>query len=248
MNGGVAVNVEGRRRFAIGAVVAAAHVGALIWLGVSVVPVLPEVTTQALDVVLMRAPPRPAEEPSPVSAGGMPAAPSTVHAPPEARPEAVELTAPIEPAPLQPLVLGFAPLTSPVPSTGDGGVGTGSGGGVGAGEGPGVGGGSGAVLITGPTGAVMTRDVEQAALIRAGYPHVIMRCQIRLNQRLENCRVIGEHPRPSGHRQAALQRVREFRFRPPQRLGRPLDRRLVVVGIAFPHPEPDPATAPVDGN
>ena len=248
MNGGVAVNVDGRRRFAIGAAVTALHLGALIWLGISVVPVLPEVTTQALDVVLMRPSPRPMDE-SPVMGGGRPSAPSAVHAPPDPRPEAVELTAPAEPAPLQPLALGLAPFVNSTPSTGDGGEGTGSGGGSGSGEGAGAGGGMAAVLIQGPAGAIVTRDVESASLVSAGRSHVVMRCRIRVSQRLDNCRIIGEHPRPSGYRDAAYRRVREFRFRPPERAGRVIDGRPIVVAIAFPPPpEPAPATAPVDGS
>lgn len=248
MDAGAAVDADTRRRIAIGATVAAAHAAVLLWLGLTVVPVLPEVTTRAMDVVMMRLPPASAEDESPVVAGGRASAPSTVHLAPDPRPEVVELTAPVEPAPLQPLVLGVAPRISPVPSTGDGGIGTGVGGGDGAGEGPGVGGGSGPVLINGPAGATITRDIDPAALVATGQSHVVLRCQIRVNQRLENCRVIGEHPRPSGYRQEALRRSREFRFRPPQRMGRVVDRRPVVVGIAFPGPAADPSASSVDQN
>jgi len=125
MNGGAAVSgavtVERRRRVAIGAAVTAVHVAVLIWLGVSVVPVLPEVTTRAFDVVLMRPATKPnPDSDSPISGGGAASAPSTVHLAPEPRLDAVELTAPTEPAPLQPLVLGVAPLISPSSSAGAG--------------------------------------------------------------------------------------------------------------------------------
>lgn len=248
MEAGAVLDVDTRRRLAIGATVAAVHAAILFWLGLTVVPVLPEVTTRAMDVVMMRLPSVPAENESPVVAGGRAPAPSIVHRAPDPRPEAVELIAPVEPAPVQPLVLGVAPRIRPAPSTGDGGVGTGSGGGEGAGEGPGVGGGSGAVLINGPVGAIMSRDIDPAALVATGQSHVVLRCQIRVNQSLENCRIIGEHPRPSGYRQEALRRSREFRFRPPQRMGRPIDRRPVVVGIAFPVPAADPSASSVDQN
>lgn len=243
----MAVNVEGRRRFAIGAAVTALHVGVLIWLGISVVPVLPQVTMRAIDVALKRPPARPnPDSDSPSSGGGAASAPSTVHLAPEPRLEAVELTAPVEPAPLQPLVLGVAPIVSPSASSG---AETGVGDGIGAGEGPGAGGGSAAVLIAGPAGAIITRDVESASLIRADRSHVVLRCRIRLNQRLDGCRIVGEHPRPSGHRQAALWRAREFRFRPEMRAGRAVDGGPIVVAIAFPSPpEAEPETAPVDGN
>ena len=251
MNGGAAVKgavtVERRRRVAIGAAVTAVHVAVLIWLGVSVVPVLPEVTTRAFDVVLMRPATKPnPDSDSPISGGGAASAPSTVHLAPEPRLDAVELTAPIEPAPLQPLVLGVAPLISPSSSAG---AGTGSGDGIGAGAGPGAGGSRDAVLIEGPAGAVITQDVQSAALVRADQSHVILRCRIRLDQRLTGCRVIGEHPRPSGYRRAALLRSREFRFLPPQQGGRPVDGRWKIVAIAFPAaPEAEPATALVDGS
>ncbi len=242
----VAVSVEGRRRLAIGAAVAALHVGVLAWLGLSVVPVLPQMTAQVIDVVLMRPAMRPSlDADSPISGGGAASAPSTIHRPPEPRLEAVELTAPVESAAIQPLVLGVAPLIGPSISAG---AGTGDGDGVGAGEGPGSGGGSAAVLIAGPAEAVITRDVQSASLVSADRSHVVLRCRIRLSQRLEGCRVIGEHPQPSGYRQAALWRVREFRFRPETRAGRPVDGRPVVVAIAFPPSEGEPATRPVDAN
>ena len=244
---GMAVNVEGRKRLAIGAAVTALHLGVLIWLGISVIPVLPEASTRALDVVLMRLPARPnPDSDSPVSGGGAASAPSTVHLAPEPRLDAVELTAPVEPAPLQPLVLGVAPIVRPSASSG---AGTAVGDGVGAGEGPGAGGGSAAILIAAPAGAIITRDVDSASLVRSNRPHVVLRCRIRLTQRLDGCRVIGEHPRPSGHREAALWRAREFRFRPEMRAGRAVDGGPIVVAIAFPPPpEPEPVTAPVDGN
>lgn len=243
---GTVVTVEGRARLAIGAGVAALHVGVLIWLGISVVPVLPEMSAQAIDVVLMRPSTRPSlDTDSPQSGGGAASAPSTIHLPPKPRLEAVELMAPAESAPIQPLVLGIAPLVGLSSSAG---AGTGDGDGVGAAEGPGSGGGSAAVLIAGPAEAIITRDVQSASLVSADRSHVVLRCRIRLSQRLEGCRVVGEHPQPSGYRQAALWRAREFRFRPETRAGRPIDGRPVVVAIAFPSPEAQPATRPVDAN
>lgn len=241
---GMAVTIEGRRRVAIGAAVAALHAAALIWLGLSVAPTLPEVTAQAFDVVLMRPGPRPEpDRDSLAESGGAPSAPSRIHATPEPRREEVELTAPNEAAPLQPLVLGLSPLVTPAPSAGDGGAGEGTGDGSGSGSGAG---GGGAVLIQGPVGAVITRDVQSAELTQAGQTHVVLRCRIRPNQQLEDCRVIGEHPRPSGYRRAALLRSREFRFREHGR--RPFGGRWVTVAIAFPPVEGGSATAPVDGN
>lgn len=241
---GMTVAVEGRRRLAIGAAVAALHVAALIWLGLSVAPTLPEVTAQAFDVVLMRTAPRlDTDRDRPAESGGAPAAPSRSHMTAEPRLEEVELTAPSESAPLQPLVLGLSPLVTPAPSAGDGRAGEGTGDGSGSGSGAG---GGGAVLIQGPVGAIITQDVPSADLAQAGQTHVVLRCRIRANQQLEDCRVIGEHPRPSGYRRAALLRSREFRFREHGR--RPFGGRWITVAIAFPAREAGPATAPVDGN
>lgn len=241
---GSAVNVERRSRLAIGAAVTALHVAALVWLGLSVVPTLPQVTAQALDVVLMRPGPRPdVDRDSPAESGGAPAAPSRIHITADPRLDEVELNAPDAPAPLQPLVVGLSPVVTALPSAGDGGVGDGAGDGSGAG--PGAGGG-GVVLIQGPAGAIITQDVQPADLAQAGQIHVILRCRIRANQQLEDCRVVGEHPRPSGYRRAALERSREFRFRQHGR--RPFGGRWVVVAIAFPPSGVEPETAPVDGN
>lgn len=244
MDGVVRGNIDGRRRLGIGAAVAALHVAALAWLGVSVVPTLPPVTVPALDIVLLSPGPRPALQPDlRIPGGDAPAAPSTVHAAEAPRPEAVELTAPSEPAPLQPLVLGLSTLTAPAAATGDGGLGSGSGEGTGPGTGEG---GGGVVLIQGPAGAVISRDVQSAELVQTDRTHVILRCRILETQQLAGCRVIGEHPRPSGYRRAALLRSREFRFR--EHGLRPRGGRTVIVALAFPPPEPAGTTAPVDGN
>lgn len=236
---GTLAQVEARRRVAIGAAVAGLHVGVLVWLGLSVVPVLPEVTAKAVDIFLVRPVTRPGPDSDhPVSGGGAPSSASIVHRAPEPRLEAVELTAPVEPALIQPLVMSVEPVIRPSDSTG---VGTGRGDGVGAGEGPGSGGGSAAVLIAAPADSIVTRDVQSVALVREDRAHVVLRCRIRLSQRLDGCRVIAEHPRPSGYRREALGRAREFRFRPEARSGRAIDRQPVVVAIAFPAPEAAPA-------
>lgn len=239
MTDGKALAIDGHRRVEIWLVVAALHLAVLIWLGLSVAPILPDMTTRAVDIMLVKSPalsPIPSEKE--MSAGEAPAAPSRIHTPPTPRPEVVELTAPQTLAPIQPLVLGVSSLPSPAAS-GAGGAGTGDGSGTGpdAGEGGDEGGGGrGAELIQGPVDAVITRDVQSGTLTEAGVNHVVLRCRIRLSRRLENCRVIGEHPRPSGFRTVALSRAREFRFRPPERGGRRIDRAPITVAIAFPAP------------
>lgn len=179
---------------------------------------------------------------------------SALHTPPDPAPWPETLAAPPVPAPPEPLVTFAAgpELAPPVPglvttSAGTagaeggaaGGSGNGRGGGVGSGDGPGAGsgrGGSGAVLIRGPAGATITRDVSPASLASLPGPFAVLRCEIRLNQKLDRCRVLREHPEGSGAGQAALARAEEFRFRPPARAGRFRDRHRVTVGIALPPP------------
>lgn len=182
---------------------------------------------------------------------------SALHVPPRPAPWPDTLPAPAEPAPPEP-VIAFGPTAEPAPSlpadpvqpsaeasdgagAADGGLGGGRGGGVGSGQGAGVGPGrggrgSGAVLIRGPAGATISRDVSPAALSSLPGSYAVLRCEIRLNQRLDRCRVLREHPASSGAGQIALARAAEFRFRPPFRGGRFRDRQRITVAIALPPP------------
>lgn len=184
-----------------------------------------------------------------------PSSSSTLHVPPRPAPWPETLAAPPEPGPTDsPGSDSSTPATLPVAgegietsetaTTGSGdasgsrGGGSGDGSGVGSGSGSGRGRGSGAVLIRGPAGATISQNVSPAALAVLPGSYAVLRCQIRLNGRLENCSVRGEHPQGSGVGQAAIARAGEFRFRPPRVGSRYRDRHRITVAIAFP-PSPD---------
>lgn len=229
--------------------VSGVHLALIAWCGLTSPAVPPLATVKVMDVSLVPFT-RPTEVPTDMArapGGGAPAAPSRTHTPPDAEVETIELTAPRELAPEQPLMIGLAPIRSPEPGQGQGGVGTGLGSGVGPGDGPGSGGGTGPILVNGPARAVISEGVQRAALYEIGGSHVVLRCRLRLSQRLERCRIVGEHPTPSGKEREALERVREFRIKPPTRNGRPIDRHLMTVALAFPDPAPEapePASPP----
>ena len=171
------------------------------------------------------------------TSGGAPAAPSRIHTPPIFPDLEEEIAAPRAQDIAQPLVTGFTDVLSPAPGMGEGGIGDGLGAGLGSGNGPGDGGGSGPTLIQGPAHSVISESVSRAALYDSAGAHVVLRCQLRISERLERCRVIGEHPRPSGHRREALARAREFRIKPPTRNGIAMDRHTMTVALAFPLPK-----------
>lgn len=191
-------------------------------------------------------------------------APSAVHVPPVTAPWPDTVPAPPEPAP-QDTAIGFGATADDIlalsvettrtandaqEGVGDaeGGLGGGQGGGAGSGQGSGDGAGrggrgSGAVLIRGPAGASISQNVSPQALAALPGSYAVLRCQIRLTQRLEQCRVRREYPQGSGVGQAALARAAEFRFRPPRTGSRFRDRHRITIAIAFP-PEAEEAPEP----
>lgn len=174
------------------------------------------------------------------TSGGAPAAPSRIHTPPIFPDLEEEIAAPRAQDVAQPLVTGLADVVSPAPGMGEGGIGDGLGAGLGSGNGAGDGGRSGPTLIQGPAHSVISESVSRAALYDNSGAHVVLRCQLRISERLERCRVVGEHPRPSGFRREALARAREFRIKPPTRNGLALDRHTMTVALAFPLPKEEP--------
>lgn len=175
-----------------------------------------------------QAPPRPA----PVAGGGALAAPSRTHLSPMKNEGPSELAAPPKPAPEAPLVIGVATEASPSPGQGQGGAGTGSGSGVGAGSGPGVGDGP-PRLIQGPTKDQLRRLHPREAFRQRLNGSARIACRIRLDTRLEDCRVVDEAPPGRGFGEAALAASGYFRFRPPTRDGRPVEGREITVGVEF---------------
>jgi len=219
--------------------VVALHLGlfALVGLeqvpGEQVGPGLPPILVELVPPVRLPDPPPP-KKAAPTEGGGAPAAPSRVHVtpkPPE-KPLPDPPPAPIQQAPKPELVVGVAPTASPAPGQGLGGQGTGSGTGIGSGNGPGVGDRMGPRIIRGPS----PRDIARARPRGArGRGVVGIRCRIRPDTSLDQCRVVSETPPGQGFGEAALsQLVRMFGFHPPTENGVPIEGQTVVVTVNFP--------------
>lgn len=176
--------------------------------------------------------PPPPTKPAAVAGGGAPAAPSRTRLPPIKNERPPELSASPKPATEPPLVIGVAPEAGPTPGQGQGGAGTGSGSGVGAGSGPGAGDGP-PRLIQGPTKDQLRRLHPREAFRQRLNGSARIACRIRLDSRLENCRVVDEAPPGRGFGEAALAASGYFRFRPPTRDGRPVEGREITVGVEF---------------
>ncbi|WP_199188057.1 MULTISPECIES: energy transducer TonB [unclassified Brevundimonas] len=181
-------------------------------------------------ILPLPAPPPP--KPAPVEGGGAPAAPSRVHLPPKKIERPPEVTAPPKPAPEPPMIVGAAPDVGPAPGQGLGGEGNGSGAGQGAGSGLGAGDGP-PRLIQGPTKDQIRRLHPREAFRQRLNGSARIACRIRLDMRLEDCRVVDEAPPGRGFGQAALAASSYFRFRPPTRDGRPVEGREITVGVEF---------------
>ncbi|WP_292046881.1 energy transducer TonB, partial [Brevundimonas sp. UBA5718] len=170
----------------------------------------------------------------PQTGGGAPAAPSRIHTPPPPKqPRPPELPAPPKQAPVPAPVVGVAPAPSPNPGFGQGGQGAGSGSGVGPGSGLG-GGSTGPRLVTGPTMGQIRANHPPAA--RSRYGRAELSCLIRLDSRLDDCRVVDETPPGLGFGAAGLQVSGLFRFQPPTENGRPVEGQRVTVGVDFGRP------------
>lgn len=170
-------------------------------------PVMPAVET-----------PDPLPKPAIRTGGGAPAAPSRVHL--SASPPAVppEVTAPATPAPEPAPVVGASASPGIVAGQGQGGQGTGTGGGSGAGVGPGSG-----VIRARLTTAPTPRDLSRLHPAGEGSRtpgRATVSCRIRLDSRLDGCRIVSEAPSAQGYGQAALRAADLYRFQPPSREGR----------------------------
>ncbi|HEY0053206.1 MAG TPA: TonB family protein, partial [Caulobacteraceae bacterium] len=177
-------------------------------------------------------PPPPPAEPAPKAGGGAPAAPSRVHVSPKPPPVPPELTAPPTPAPEPPLVIGVAETATPTPGPGLGGQGTGTGEGIGSGAGPGAGA-TRARFLRGPAPGQIRREYPREARRTRQTGQVQLECRIRLDTRLEGCRVMRETPAGLGFGPAAIRAAAAFRFVPPTAGGRVLSGETIVVGVEF---------------
>lgn len=241
-------NAQGVRRIAAIAIVGLAHVAVLWWLTLGRVSTAPDI--QALVDLTLEPPlfaprlpplPPPAQPAEAEGGGGAQPSPSVVHRPAEIRPEVeTAAIAPVEPAPQQPLVVGAAAAIGTGRGEGVGVSGPGSGSGAGAGTGAGSGNGSGVGL-----GRVEAQLIQRPSAdhVRAGYPsharrmqmsgHAVISCVVRLDTRLERCRVIQETPANVGFGQAGLELARNYRFRPPTEDGRPLAGQSVTFAVDY---------------
>ena len=213
--------------------VSLAHLGVFSVMGRADAPVPLPAARAPVSVFLYRPPPPP---PPPTEAavtggGGAPAAASRVHVPEKPVERPPELVAPPAPAPEPERVVGAAPVAGPLPGSGQGGEGTGTGSGSGQGGGPGSGG-TRERFLRGPSMAELARAAPRGGPDRT--VSVRMRCRIRLDTRLEDCRVLNEEPAGMGYGPAALAGATHFRFQPPTEGGRPVAGREVIVGVEFP--------------
>lgn len=252
------LRIEPSRRTAIFVVVLLLHLLLFYWLAMSRSPASPPVAVPVFDITLFRptggggGAPR---EPQPAATISERQA-SAVHVPVDPTDWHDLPPAPAEPAPPTPTfetgaatqpTLAVSAEPEPAADTAaaqadpglagtgrGGGAGSGVGAGTGAGSGRGRGSGAGVVLIRAPAGATVTQDVSMTHLAGLAGGYGVLRCRIRLSQRLEGCRVLREYPVGSGLGRLAQQRAGEFRFRPPQRNGRFRDEVPITVAIAFP--------------
>jgi len=217
------------------------HLGLFVLLGRVQVPTQFTPLSRPVEVVLVRPSPipplpvpPPPRVPSPVAGGGAPSAPSIVRpVRPRPDPSPPEIKAPSRPAPEQPLVIGAGPSPSPAPGPGQGGQGAGQGGGTGSGVGRGAGDGR-FRLLRGPTMGELRRLHPPAAFRQRVGGQATLSCRIRLDTRLEGCRVIDETPSSMGFGQAALAASIHFRFQPPTRDGAPVEGQEVPVVVLWP--------------
>ncbi|MGV8928319.1 MAG: TonB family protein [Brevundimonas sp.] len=177
-------------------------------------------------------PPPPPVEPARTQGGGAPAAPSRIHVPPKPADKPREVIAPPVPAPEPTVVVGAAPVATPTPGLGQGGEGTGTGTGQGSGSGPGSGG-TRWRLVAGASSAEIQRAYPPAARRARIGGNVLLSCRIRLDRRLENCRVVRETPSGQGFGAAALTTVVHFRAAPPTEGGRPVENAEATFGVVF---------------
>ena len=214
------------------------HLGLGLWLGRQVSQMEPHRDTAPVirvDLVppVVIPPEAPPEAPSRSEGGGAPASTSAVRpplTPPVKTPP--ELVAPPVVAPEPPLVIGVAEESTPTPGQGQGGIGTGTGRGQGSGSGDGSG--SGPRFLSGPTQDQLRSLHPREAFRRRQGGRVQLSCQVALDGRLNQCRVLEETPKDLGFGPAALAAAQYFRFRPASRAGQAVDGANIVVGVQWP--------------
>ncbi|WP_372708155.1 energy transducer TonB [Brevundimonas sp.] len=227
------------RKLGIVASVTLAHLGAFAMMGRAGQPLDYPIPPPTISVELFSPvpppPPPPPPKPAQVAGGGAPAAPSRVHVTLKPPPTPPELVAPRVPAPKpDPNLVGAAPISSGAPGLGQGGQGTGTGSGTGDGDGPGSGG-SGPLILRGATQAEIFSVTPPAARSARRSGRGSVSCVIRVDQYLDDCRLVDETPPGFGFGEAALRAAPAFfRFRPPMTAsGRPIEGQRVTVFVQF---------------
>lgn len=217
-------------------VVGLTHVVLGLWLGHLAPEVETEEPLQAIVVDLVRPMPPSLPDPLPASpkeGGGAPAAKSAVRpAPPREKMPPPEIVASPVTSPQPPLIIGVAEKESTRPAQGQGGEGSGTGRGEGSGAGDGRG--SGPQFISGPSQAQIRSLHPREAFRRRQGGRVQLMCRLRIDTRLEACRVVSETPQNAGFGTAALAAAQYFRFRPASREGHPVDGAEIAVGVEWP--------------
>ena len=210
--------------------VSAAHLVLFGLLGHLRPAVAPTPFSRPVEVELVRPSPIPPPQDPPPPVDGAPAAPSRVHASPRKNERPPELSAPAVPAPEPSLVVGVAPISSPAPAPSPDPVPSppapSPGAGPGAGDGP-------PRLLQGPSRGQLRQLHPREAFRQRLNGRASLACRIRLDTRLEACRLVDETPPGRGFGQAALAASVHFRFRPPTRDGRPVEGREITVGVEF---------------
>ena len=213
------------------------HIGLLLGLGHMTIEGEGVSLQTPIEVVLVRPtvsepPPKPETQPTPKQGGGAPAAASTVRPPVQPPKIPAEIVAPPKPAEEPPLVIGQASQDGPKPGQGQGGSGNGAGGGEGDGYGDGRG--SGPRFVRGPTTAELRAAHPREAFRKRQGGRATLSCTVRLDTRLENCRIIDETPPGMGFGNAGLALSSYFRFEPPIRGGQRVSGASVSVGVEWP--------------
>ena len=115
---------------------------------------------------------------------------------------------------------------------GQGGTGDGTGTGDGDGDGPGSGG-VGPMIIRPATSAeIQSVAPPRARGVRRPPGRARVNCVIRVDHRLDDCRIVEESPRGFGYGDQALRAMAFFRYRPPMTAGgRPVEGQRVTTFV-----------------
>jgi protein TonB len=228
------LNKDRLRKLGFVVAVSAAHLGVFSLMARADAPAALPDPAPPISVFLFRPPAAaaPPVAPARTQGGGAPAAPSRIHVTPRPADRPRELPAPPVQAPEPALVVGVAAVAGPTPGMGQGGTGTGSGTGDGDGDGPGSGGTGPMILRPATSAEIQSVAPPRVRGVRRPPGRVVVNCVIRIDQRLDDCRIIEESPRGFGFGEQALRATAFFRYRPPMTAsGRPVEGQRVTTFV-----------------